>query len=148
MQESWDKYYLGLVPHIAEKSKDTSRKVGCILVGAGNEVLTTGYNGLPRGVNEDEARTEHRPEKYFWVEHAERNCVYNAARNGICLLGSTAYMNSLPCADCARAMIQAGVRRIVANETSSFSNSPMWQESMGRGYTMLVESGVEVKLYG
>ena len=109
----WDAYFMKMAYHVASKSKDRSIKVGCVAVGDGNSVLSTGYNGFPRGVDDENEEYHTRPAKYDWTEHAERNTVYNAARNGIRLLYSTVYSTSLPCADCARAFVQSGVRRLV-----------------------------------
>lgn len=76
----------------------------------------TGYNGLPRGVSDaDEARFDRASgEKFFWGEHAERNAIYNAARIGVSLQGCTIYVTRFPCADCARAIIQCGIERVVS----------------------------------
>ena len=110
----WDRYFIEMATLVSKKSKDRSTKVGCVIVGPNHEVRTTGYNGFCRGINDDADDRHDRPEKYFWVEHAERNAIYNAARNGIPLEGCTAYVsNLLPCADCTRGMIQSGIKRII-----------------------------------
>lgn len=143
---TWVDYFLKLSDLVATKSKDKSRQVGCVLVGADHEILSTGYNGLSRGLNDDffeNPERHERPEKYYWYEHAERNAVYNAARVGVKLKGATAYTQSAPCAACARAFIQAGIIRIHAREVNAFTNSS-WEESINRGRTMLAEAGVEL----
>ncbi len=113
----WSHRFMGLCDHIASWSEDRDFQVGCVIVDPeGHVVRATGYNGLPRGVSDtDDARFD-RPsgEKFFWIEHAERNAVYNAARAGVSLAGCTAYVNRFPCADCGRALIQSGVTKIVA----------------------------------
>lgn len=127
--KSWDTYFIEMAILASSKSKDNSTKVGCVIVSSDNAVLTTGFNGFPRGVVETSEwdaldipgkpkisdRWNKRPEKYQWVEHAERNAVYNAAREGIALKGARAYLNWAPepCADCARALIQAGIVEII-----------------------------------
>ena len=130
MSDAWHEYFIKMAFFVSTKSKDPSTKVGCILVGEDNQVLSTGFNGFPRGVREFDFRCEHeqfgihsddikarwdRPMKYQWVEHAERNAIYNAARHGASLKNATAYLNwePKPCADCARALIQVGVTSIV-----------------------------------
>ncbi len=112
---NWDELFIRQAMLVSEKSKDPSTKVGCVLVGEGNIVLSMGFNGFPRGVNEHDASRWERPGKYNWVEHAERNAVFNAARHGIKLLDARAYLNwgGCPCSDCARALIQAGVKEII-----------------------------------
>ncbi|NKB26441.1 MAG: dCMP deaminase [Rhodobacteraceae bacterium] len=113
----WSHRFMGPCDHIASWSEDRDFQVGCVIVDPeGHVVRATGYNGLPRGVSDtDDARFD-RPsgEKFFWIEHAERNAVYNAARAGVSLAGCTAYVNRFPCADCGRALIQSGVTKIVA----------------------------------
>ncbi|CAA6604017.1 Uncharacterized deaminase in luxG 3'region [Rhodospirillaceae bacterium LM-1] len=109
---SWDRRFIALAAHIAAWSKDPSTKVGCVVVGPDREILTTGYNGFPRGVTDDPKRME-RPAKYLWTSHAEENAVAHAARIGVSLKGCTAYVTHCPCSRCARSLIQSGVRRVV-----------------------------------
>lgn len=114
--DSWDKYFDDLMKVVASKSKDPDTKVGSVIVGYGHEIKSTGYNGFCRNVNELDFPTRwQRPEKYFWVEHAERNAIYNAARNGVCIDGSTIYATIGPCVDCAKAIIQTGLREVNIN---------------------------------
>jgi dCMP deaminase len=115
--QKWAQRFMGLCGHVASWSEDRDFQVGCVIVGPdGQEVRTTGYNGMPRSVlAEDDARFDRASgEKFFWIEHAERNAIYNAARMGVPLQGCTAYVNRFPCADCGRAMIQSGITHIVA----------------------------------
>lgn len=125
-QARWDRYFIQLAMAVATKSKDPSTKVGCVLVGPEQQVLSTGYNGFPRGVRdydrnhmEDKSILDPdrwaRPAKYAFVEHAERNAVFNAARHGIALRGAVAYLNfePKPCEGCARALIQSGIIAVV-----------------------------------
>lgn len=113
---SWDLHLINMAQFVAQKSKDPSTKVGAVVVGPGNEILTTGFNGFPRGVNEvDFPERWERPEKYDWVVHAEANCVANAARIGVSLLGATMYLNfePSPCCHCTGMVTQAGIVRII-----------------------------------
>lgn len=109
---SWDQRFIELAKHIAGWSKDPSTKVGCVVVGPDREIVTTGYNGFPRGVDDDPKRME-RPAKYLWTSHAEENAVAHAARIGVSLKGCTAFVTHCPCSRCARGLIQAGVKRVV-----------------------------------
>ena len=91
---------------------------------------------------------QERPEKYYWFEHAERNAIYNAARIGVSLKKSTAYLTSgLPCMDCARALVQSGVVKIVCKEHCTTKNLSKWRENQERSITLLRECGVEVEFY-
>lgn len=138
---NWDQYFLNLVYHVAAKSRDPSTKIGAIIVGPTKEILSSGYNGFPRGVEYNDPSREERPEKYFWYEHAERNAIYNAARHGIKISGSSLYTNGCPCADCARGVIQAGIREVIVDEEWGVSN-PRWKESCQRSRAMFEEAGV------
>jgi len=80
---NWDEYFINIAEQVKLKSKDNNTKIGVVLVGKNNEIVSTGYNSFPRGINDDVAERQEKPEKYFWFEHAERNCIYNAARIGV-----------------------------------------------------------------
>ncbi len=121
-------------------SKDRSTKVGCVIVGRAHEVLSLGYNGFCRGIDDDNDERHERPTKYKWTEHAERNAIYNAARIGTSLVGSTLYCPWLPCVDCARGIIQAGVTTAVFKKTV-----PGWEEEAILAQAMLAEAGVRVR---
>lgn len=143
----WDEYFIRLAKVVAEKSKDLSSGCGAVIVGKSNEILSTGYNGFPRGVNDRIESRNQRPVKYLWTEHAERNAIYNAARNGVSLEGCSMYIVvlnselSIPCADCSRATIQTGIRKVFVEDTSV---PERWEESGKVSLEMLRESGVEL----
>ena len=137
---SWDVKFIGLARHVASWSKDQSTKVGCVIVGPTKDVRTLGYNGFPRNVNDDIKERHERPAKYFWTEHAERNAIYNAASTGVPLSECTAYTTLFPCADCARAMIQSGIKTVV-------TYTPDWNDSkwqFGEVRDMLEEAGMKI----
>jgi len=139
---NWDEYFISLLQPIAAKSKDPSTKVGAIIVGPNREIRSTGYNDLPRGVVHTDERVE-RPAKYLYTEHAERNAIYNAARNGVSVVGTTLYCDMFPCAPCARGIIQAGVTRLVCAQAPR-TGDKNWEESQNAAMEMLLEAGVEV----
>ena len=108
---SKDQYFMDLAIHCSKRSLDPDTQHGCVAVGSGGAVLSTGYNGPPRGVNDNMIPLS-RPEKYTYMEHSERNCIYNAARIGVPLEGCTFYVTGLPCTECLRAMYQVGAKKI------------------------------------
>lgn len=110
----WPDYLMGFARHAAVKSKD-STQVGAVLVGPDRTVLLTAYNGPPRGVLDLPSRRE-RPAKYLWASHAEANLIAFAARQGIRTEGCTIYVTHHPCASCARTLVQAGIRHVVAGD--------------------------------
>ena len=77
---NWQKYFYEMANLVAKKSKDKSTQIGAVIVGPDNEIRSTGYNSFPTGLNDDLEIRQQRPEKYYWIEHAERNALYNAAR--------------------------------------------------------------------
>ena len=138
---NWNDYFVSLLGPIAAKSKDTSRKIGCIIVGPDKEIRSTGFNGLPRGCNDTLPERYERPEKYFWFEHAERNAIYNAARHGASLEGCTAYVNMPPCMDCARGIVQSGITKVVSPAPPL--DDPRYAEDFRRIEQMFYEGGVQ-----
>lgn len=140
---SWDEFYLQMADLIASRSKDRSMKIGAVLV-RDNAVISMGYNGMPREVNDDVEARHERPAKYYYFEHGERNSIYNAAREGTPTLGATMYTQGVPCADCSRAVIQAGVDKVVVYWQADDNIASRWKESCAVGREMLEEAGVEI----
>lgn len=121
-----------------------------MIVGKDNEIVSTGYNSFPRGIDDSIPERQERPEKYYWFEHAERNAIYNAARIGVSTSGCTMYLTcGIPCADCARGIINAGIIRIVCEMDSSFgARGDMWDEHAKRSLILFEESKVDIRYYG
>lgn len=116
---SWDDRFIDLARTVAGWSKDPSTQVGCVIADRRHNVLSLGFNGLPRGVGdhrEANADRYERPAKYLWTSHAEENAVAQAASSGHRLLEGIAYITHPPCCRCARMLIQAGVRRVIHAE--------------------------------
>lgn len=137
--------YMGIAVAVAELSKDVSTKVGAVVVGDTNEIRSVGYNGAPRGSRADEPEDirGERPEKYYWAAHAELNSITNAARVGIPLAGSTIYVTHFPCMDCAKAIVQSGITRVVTYEPDK-AFFERWKEHITRSRQLFRECNVEV----
>ncbi len=147
-EDKWTARFAGLCDQVASWSEDRDFQVGCVIVHPdGHEVRSTGYNGFPRGVRSDVEERYDRAsgEKFFWVEHAERNAVFNAARAGVSLSGCTAYVNRFPCADCARALIQSGIARIVAPPIPKADGALDYSFQVSA--QMLREAGIDLEFY-
>ena len=112
---AWDDYFMGVSLLAADRSKDPSTPVGACIVSDDNRILSTGYNGFPQGCSDDEFpwnRDESIGEtKYNFVVHAELNAILNAG--GKSLVGSRIFVSLFPCHECAKAIIQAGVKEVV-----------------------------------
>ena len=139
--------YIKLVRYMADLfSKDPNTKVGCLLLAPQSlQILSLGYNGFPRGVNENILDRWERPLKYSFVEHSERNCLYNACRSGVSTLNSIAVTTMFPCSDCCRALIQSGVKTVVT-KTPDYE-LPKWGKDFEISKVMFEESGVAVILF-
>jgi len=145
---NWQEYFLGIAEQVKLKSKDESTQVGAVIVGKGHEILSTGYNSFPRGLDDSRPERQERPHKYPYFEHAERNAIYNAARNGVKLKGSTIYITSgLPCEDCARGIINSGIKKVYCKRECTTKNTEKWVKSQKYGLEMMIECGVEIKYY-
>jgi dCMP deaminase len=130
------KVYFNLAKEISRLSKDKHTKHGCLAISKDGTILSMGYNGPPRGVNDDIIDYE-RPGKYIFMEHAERNCIYNAAREGVSLLGCIFYITGIPCVDCTRAMFQAGASKICYLNFKSFCTDESTQKLLDLLYPYL-----------
>ena len=110
---SWDEYFMGVAKLAARRSKDPNTQVGACIVSPENIIVSTGYNGMPKGCSDDEFPWERTGEetKYPYVVHAELNAILNA--NGRNLRNSRIYVALFPCNECAKAIIQSGVKEVV-----------------------------------
>lgn len=152
----WDELFMRQVYLIASKSKDPSTKIGSILI-KDNRVISQGYNGLPRNIEYNDNTKFERPEKYFWFEHSERSCIYNCAKNGINTSDSILYTNSVPCCDCARAIIQSYISGVVIHkqwmDAEKFlrslekNKSPFLLEHHHRTLKMFEEANIKLRIF-
>ncbi|MGA2116598.1 MAG: dCMP deaminase family protein [Bryobacteraceae bacterium] len=142
----WDQYYLDICKVVAQRSKDPNTQIGSVIVGPNHEIRSTGYNSFPRGIRDDVPERLARPAKYLWIEHAERNAICNAARAGTATEGCTIYVEIMPCMDCARAVVQAGIVQVVisAQRMSQYS-SQYYDEHFGMVETLFAEAKVVVR---
>ena len=140
LSNKWDKRFLDLAEHIASWSKDPSKKIGAVAVGAQGQILSQGYNGFPRGISDSSDRYDDRTRKYELVVHAEMNVIYNASYNGVSLNGSTLYVHGLPaCSECAKGIIQVGIKRVVMRDQEI---PVLWQQSWTKTEEMFNEAGI------
>lgn len=117
---TWDEYFMGVAQMAAQRSKDPNSQVGCCIVGSDNKILSMGYNGFPRGCSDDEfpwdrenADEDPYNAKYVYVVHSEMNAILNFAGNRSALQGAKIYVTLFPCNECAKALIQSGIKTII-----------------------------------
>jgi len=111
LEKSWDQFFLELCDKIAERSKDPSTKVGAVITNDNNQIIAMGYNGFPKGINDDN-RLNNRETKYRIVLHAEENAILNA---GDSISNATKiYISPLsPCSLCSSRIIQTGIKNVI-----------------------------------
>ena len=111
---SWDEYFMGLAHLSALRSKDPNTQVGCCIVDNDHKVVSIGYNGMPRGCKDEDMPWQRvgdfKKTKYAYVVHAELNAILNSPRS---LKGCTLYVSLFPCNECAKAIIQAGIKKVI-----------------------------------
>ncbi|MGE5479284.1 MAG: deoxycytidylate deaminase [Chloroflexota bacterium] len=147
----WHQLYITMCYLVGMRSKDPATHVGSVIVDSDNVLVATGYNSLPRGIDPDRAGSRlsrDGGEKYYWMEHAERNAIYNAARRGTQLKGCKIYIPWTPCTDCARAIIQCGISEVFIHQNGQDfydeNTNGKWIESYKKVAAMFLEAGVKV----
>jgi len=139
--EKWDSRFLELAHAIAKWSKDPSTQVGCIIVDEHRRIISTGYNGFPRGVLDLEEHYADREQKYPRVVHAETNAILFAKQP---LQDATLYCTFTPCPNCAGLIIQSGVKRVVVQTNKS---DERYAKSFEISRQMLTQAGVGIHTY-
>lgn len=127
----------------AVDSPDPSTQNGAVIVSVDELWDVTACNQFPRGVGYSDERWE-RPAKYAFIEHAERNAIFEATYEGVSLNGATLIAAWAACADCARAIVQAGISTLVRHNNPSHPDHDAWQESIAIGDTIMREGGVQI----
>lgn len=143
---NWDEFFIGMAKYVATKSKDPSTKCGVVIVGEDNTVLGIGYNGFPRGVDDNPELYADRSIKYQRVVHAEANAIANCARLGIRMKGATMYTSfgSRCCNECAQLIIQAGIVAVIGEKQEEDFGGGDWCELIDIGREMFQQAGVEL----
>lgn len=138
----WNIRFMQMAQLISTWSKDQSTKVGCVIVSPDKAILSMGYNGFPRGVDDTPEYRQIRPTKYEFVVHAEENALLNAGRNGTRLSGGILYVTMPPCTRCAGSIIQSGIKEIIYLEPEIQKQIPGWRDSLNISFTMFDEAGI------
>ena len=139
--DHWDRRFLDMAALVASWSKDPSTKVGCVIASPDRRVVSTGFNGLPAGVEDTLERLSDRSVKYDMVVHAERNAIISARRD---LTGFRLYTTLMPCSVCAAMIIQAGIAEVIAPPCGDSRIAESFRLDLTR--EMFAEAGVELLL--
>ena len=139
---SWDEYFMGIAKLSGMRSKDPNTQVGACIVSPEHKILSMGYNGFPIGCSDEEFPWDREGEdnKYFYTTHSELNAILNY--RGGTLEGSTIYVTLFPCNECAKAIIQSGIREVVYD-----SNKYEFTASTIASKRMLIAAGVKLRKY-
>ena len=140
----WDRRFIRIAEEVRLWSKDPGTKVGCVLVNE-RRIISTGYNGFPQTISDDLDRYIDREYKLSVTVHAEANAILNAAKNGTKVEGSTLYVTFPPCSQCASAVIQAGVAKVVCPDPASAPER--WRNNFIAANNLFYEAGVKVLYY-
>ena len=149
----WDQYFMGVAMLSAQRSKDPNTQVGACIVSKDNKILSLGYNGAPNGYNDEHMPWDREGDfvntKYAYVCHAELNAILN--NKGSNLEGSRLYVDLFPCNECAKAIIQSGIKEIIYmsdkyNGTDANTVSKKMLDYCGIVYRKYEEKGIEIKL--
>ena len=148
---SWDEYFMGVAILSGLRSKDPGTQVGCCIVSQDNKILSMGYNGLPMGCSDDDFPWEREGEpldtKYLYVAHSELNAILNYS--GGSLAGAKLYVSLFPCNECAKAIIQSGIKEVIydcdkyAHTPATIASKRMF-DAAGVKYTKYNRSGKEI----
>lgn len=151
---NWDEYFMGVAHLSGMRSKDPNTQVGCCIISDDNKILSMGYNGFPRGCSDEEFPWEREGDqldktKYAYVTHAELNAILNY--RGGSLEGSTLYVSLFPCNECAKAIIQAGIKCVIYDSdkyegTASSKAARKMFDACGVKYIPYSRSGRAIKI--
>lgn len=137
---TWDEYFMGIAMLSAKRSKDPSTQVGACIVNDENKVVSIGYNGMPKGLHDDEACWERDGDflntKYAYVVHAELNAILNSKT---CVQGCKIYVSLFPCNECAKAIVQSGIKEVLF-----LSNKYKDADSTIASATILKNAGIKL----
>ena len=152
---SWDEYFMGVAKLTAERSKDPNSQVGACIVSPDHKILSMGYNGFPKGCEDDEYPWAREGDtldvKYTYVTHAELNAILNFRGGTTGLEGASLYVTLFPCNECAKAIIQTGIRHVVYESDkygdlpSTIASKKMF-DSAGVSYRSYIPSGRKVEI--
>lgn len=151
---TWDEYFMGVAKLSAMRSKDPSTQVGACIVSEDNKILSMGYNGFPKGCSDDEfpwgkGDPDDYNDKYLYVTHSELNAILNY--RGGSLEGSKLYVTLFPCNECAKAIIQSGIKELIYlsdkyHDTHASIASRRMFTMTGVKYRAYKPTGREIKL--
>ena len=148
LSNKWINNYFGLAKNIASWSKDPSTQCGAVVIGKHGQILSQGYNGFARGVNDTYDRLNDRAQKYKYTIHAEMNCIFNASLSGVSLNNADLYVYGLPvCDNCAKGVVHVGIKRVFMCYPIAVEERQQWVDAYKTSREMFVEANVLAVCY-
>ena len=145
MNNKWDIRFMNIAKESSTWSKDPSTKIGAVAI-KDNRILSTGFNGFPRNIEDSYERLNDKKLKYSLIVHAEQNCIYNATYHGLSLKDSDLYIYGLPvCNECAKGIIQVGIKRVIIFKTKE---EDKWNDSWSITKSMFDEANINYNFLG
>lgn len=141
VRPSWSEYFMTAAKLAALRSNDPSTKVGAVIVDSEHKMISMGYNGMPKGTEFTWEKNEGLNNKYLYVCHAEMNALFNT-RNGSSVKDATIYVTLFPCNECAKMMVQAGIKKVVYLSDKYHS-----QVTFMASRKILEAAGIEIEEY-
>lgn len=142
MNTRWTNYFLTLAETAAKQSKDPNTKVGAVIADKHDRVISSGFNGFPRGIADNSKLLENRDTKLMITMHAETNAILFSQQN---LEGMSIYVTHTPCSNCAALIIQAGIKKVVVGTEPGTELTDRWKESLNMSKKLFKEAGVKYK---
>ena len=149
---TWDEYFMSVAILTGMRSKDPNSQVGACIVSEDNKILSMGYNGFPKDCSDDEfpwaRQGDELNTKYFYVVHSELNAILNY--NGGSLAGAKLYVSLFPCNECAKAIIQAGIKEVIYDcdkyaDTAGVKASKRMMDAAGVRYHQYHRTGRKIE---
>ncbi len=138
---NWIEFFMGMARYVATASKDPSTKTGAVIVDRNRRVVSIGYNGFPRGVDDSVARYVDRPLKYKLIVHCEENAILSAPLG---VRGCTLFSTKFPCSECAKVIIQSGISAVVYADHGANASDAWWAEDGRISDMAMREAGIAV----
>lgn len=143
---SADTSFMKIVYITAARSKDRT-KIGSVIIKNGS-IISSGFNGFPRGVIDQPKRLENRTIKYRLIVHSEENAICNAARLGVSTYGGILYTQTYPCCECAKSIAQSGIMQVVVHQQFGYlSHTKKWENSVKYSKIIFNEANVSVRIF-
>lgn len=142
----WQQRFIRIAREISTWSKDRSTKHGTVIINPTTRaILSTGYNGFPEGIDDNDDALHERPLKYSYAEHSERNAIYHCSRAGVPTEGCALFVTGWPCPDCARGIVRSGIKAVYIDGDSIGGDfDTRWKEVTKISEVIFNKAGVQV----